>query len=150
MSLITVAAHYRIIYCVKNLIKNGANPIIGPYQQYVWPMIARIGNVDLLITLFNHDIDKNSRDENGISILWRVVDSGNAEAVRYLLDLCVRIPTYTLDVCETQCEHCKENTFIIDDNKWYQQMEHDPCMKVICSKNLDIVKFVGLAREQTL
>ena len=75
MLLNTVAVHYRIIYCVKNLIKNGANPIIGPYQQYVWTMIARIRNVDLLITLFNHGIDKKSRDENGVSILWRVVDS---------------------------------------------------------------------------
>ena len=49
MSFITVAAHYRSVYCIKKLIKKGVNPnVIGPDQRYVWPRIARVGNVELL------------------------------------------------------------------------------------------------------
>ena len=143
MSLIIVAAHFRSVYCIKKLIKKGANPCnIGPYQRYVWPMIARIGNVELLKRLFNHGLDKDSRDKDGVSLLWHVVDSGNVEAVRYLLDLGVVIPTYTLDVRESQCEQCKEHTFIIDENKWLRQESYDPCMNAINWKKFEIVKLL--------
>ena len=74
--------------------------------------------------------------------MWWVVDSGEIEAVRYLLDLGVTIPTYTLDVRETQCEQCKEDTFIIDDDKWYDQLNHDPCMSAIRNNRLEIVKLL--------
>ena len=143
MSLIIVAAHFGSIYCIKKLIKKGANPCnIGPYQRYLWPTIARIGNVELLKRLFNHGIDKDSRDEDDVSLLWHVVDSGNVEAVRYLLVLGVVIPTYTLDVRETQCQQCKEHTLLVDDNRWRDQVSHDPCMAAIRDNSLEIVKLL--------
>ena len=143
MSLLIVAADFYSVYCIKKLIETGANPsIIGPNQRYVWPKIARIGNVELLKTLFKHGIDKDSMDENGISILWYVVDSDKIEAVRFLLDLGVTIPTYTLNVRKAQCEQCKENTLIMDDDKWEDQMNHDPCIRAVSNKKVEIVKLL--------
>ena len=145
-SLMIVAANFYSGYCIKKLIEKGVNPCInnaiGPFQRYVWPMIARIGNVELLKTLFKHGIDKDSRDEDGISILWYVVDSDKIEAVRFLLDLGVTIHTYTLNVRNAQCEQCKENTLIIDDNKWEDWINHDPCIRAVSNKKVEIVKLL--------
>ena len=143
MSLLIIAANFYCVYCINKLIEKGANPsLIGPNQRYVWPRIARIGNVELLKTLFKHGIDKESRDENGVSILWHVVDSDKIEAVRFLLDLGVTIPTYTLNVRKAQCEQCKENTLIMDDDKWEDQMNHDPCIRAVSNKKVEIVKLL--------
>ena len=71
---------------------------MDPYQRYVWTKIASLGDVELLKWLFNHNLDKDSTDENGVSLLYYVVTSDNIEAVRYLLDLGVAIPTYTPEV----------------------------------------------------
>ena len=138
------AAQNKNINCVKKLIEKGARfDVIGYNKRYVWSMIVSIGNIELLKLLFNHGIDKDCTDENGISILWYVVDSGNVEAVRYLLDLGVVIPTYALDVRETQCEQCKENTLIIEwEGKWKDQLNHDPCMKAIRDNKFEIVKLL--------
>ena len=150
MPLLTVAASFCSIYCIKKLIKKGVNPsIIGQDQRYVWPTIARVGDVDLLKMLFIHGTDKDSRDENDVSMLCHVVDSGNVEAVRYLLDLGVTIPSSTIEVHERQCDKCKENTLIIPHNKWEIHGSLDPCMRAIGHNNLEIVKLLDERGSQT-
>ena len=137
------------VYCIKKLIEKAARlNIIGPYG-YVWSMIARLGNVELLKFMFNHGVDKNYTDQNGVSILVYVVDNGNIEAVRYLLDIGVDIPPYTLDVSETRCEQCKENTLIVDDIKSEDELNHDPCLIAICCDELEIVKLFDQHGSQT-
>ena len=86
-------------YCIKKLIKKGAPlnaPLNGiPYEGfYVWSWVARVADVELLKCMFDRGIDKDSIDQDGYSILCHVVDSGNIEAVRYLLGLGVAIPTF--------------------------------------------------------
>ena len=66
--------------------------------------------------------------------------SGNIEAVRYLLDLGVAIPTYAPEEREVQCEQCEGNRLIID-NDWEQEIR-DPCMKAIHCNELEMVKLL--------
>ena len=81
------------INCLKCLIANGADVIGNPRSGYVWPWVARLGNVKLLKCLFSRGIDKDSTDQCGRSVLWWVIYSGNIEAVRYLLDIGVAFST---------------------------------------------------------
>ena len=148
MSLFTVAANFGSDYCIRKLIEKGAHPnFIDPYQQYLWPKIASRGNVELLKWLFNHDIDKDIIDENGVSLLYYVVTSDNIEAVRYLLDLGVNIPTYTPEVRKTQCEQCKENVLIV--NKDHYWLNQDPFMRSICYNQLEMIKLLDEYGSQT-
>ena len=82
------------MYCIQKLIEKGARLDIIAGGGNVWTMIARFGNVELIKSLFNHGIDKDSTDHEGYSVLWWVIDSGNVEAVQYLLDLGVAVPSY--------------------------------------------------------
>ena len=85
-------------------------------------------------------IDKNFIDQRGYSILWHVVISGNIEAVQYLLNLGVAIPTYAPKEREVPCEHCEENTLIIDID--WKQEDRDPCIRAIYDNKFEIVKLL--------
>ena len=69
-------------------------------------MVARKADAELFKCMFNRGVDKDSTSQGGYSILSYVVNSGNIEAVRYLLDIGVAIPTYAPEEREVQCEHC--------------------------------------------
>ena len=137
----------RNVHCIDRLIKMGAplDVIVYP-NQYVWALVAGIGDVELLKSMFNRGINKNSKDQNGLSILGHTVDSGKIEAVRYLLDLGVNMPTYLPEVPETQCEQCKEDRLIIENNK---RDYLDPCMRAIRSDKLMIVKLLNERGNQS-
>ena len=138
---IICAIHANNIYCIKKLINKGAplNSIV--YDTiYVWAWVARKGDAELLKCIFFHGIDKDSIDQDGYSMLSHVVNSGNIEAVRYLLDIGVAIPTYAPEEREVPCEQCQENRLMID-NDWEQE-DRDPCMKAIFNNKLEIVKLL--------
>ena len=141
-TLLTKFAIYdKSVYCLKKLIEKGARLDITDYaNRYLWSRIATLGNVVLLKCMFNRGFDKDTTDQNGLCVLWYVVNSGNVEAVRYLLDLGAVIPTCTPEVLETQCEQCKENTLIVNDIEWDNPEHKDPCMLAICDDSLEIVK----------
>ena len=149
------------INCLKCLIANGADVIGKPMWRkhccfYVWSLVARLGNVELLKCLFNRGIDKDSADQIGLSVLWWVVNSGNIEAVRYLLDIGVSIPNYAPKVHEIQCGLCKKDKLVIEckvDRHRFEEDEgklivdffkedQDPCMRAIYDNNLEIVKLL--------
>ena len=128
-------------YCIKKLIKKGAPlNIIANNGLYIWAMVAREGDVELLKCMFDRGINQDSIDQNGYSMLCHVVKSGNIDAVRYLLDIGVAIPTYAPEEREVPCEQCGENRLIIA-NDWKQEIR-DPCMRAICSNKLEIVKLL--------
>ena len=129
------------IYCINKLIKKGVplNSIVCD-AIYVWAWVAGKGDVELLKCMFNRGIGKDSIDQDRYSILWHVVISGNIEAVRYLLDIGVAIPTYAPEEREVPCEHCKENRLMIDNVR--KQEIRDPCMRAICYNKLEIVKLL--------
>ena len=138
-SPITVAVDLQNVYCIKKLINKGADlNTIVPRLRYVWSAIAEMGNVELLECMFDHGIHKDCTDEFGSSVLWCVVGSGNVEAVRYLLDLGVAIPTNTPEARETQCRQCKEKKLVVDDI-WEDPINKDPCMRAICDNTLEMV-----------
>ena len=129
------------VNCIKKLINIGVQLDVIPNElQYVWAMIAENGNKELLKCMINRGIDKDSVDLNGFSILSHVVLSGNTEAVRYLLDIGVAIPTYEPEEFETPCERCKEDILIIDHHT--KQYISDPCVRAICDKNVEIVQLL--------
>ena len=156
------------INCLKCLIAKGTD-VIGKHMWlkhcygYVWSLVARLGNVELLKCLFNRDIDKDSTDQVGLSVLWWVVYGGNIEAVRYLLDIGVVIPNYAPNVHEIQCGLCKNNKLIIKHrvNRHrfeeeggtlvfdYDEKYKDPCMRAISDNKLDIVKLLDERGSQT-
>ena len=116
----------------------------------MWSLIAKLGNIELLKCMFDHGINKDSTDKKGVSILWYVVDSGNVEAVRYLLDLGVFIPCYAQDVCRTQCVQCKDSTLIIDAiHVWDVQQCLDPCLRALYCDKLEIVKLLDKHGSQS-
>ena len=128
------------VQCIKKLIKKGAPLNVIVYENlYVWALVARKGDVELLKCMLNRGIDKDSIDQNGVSILEHVVVSDNIEAIRYLLDLGVVIPTYAPEVRATQCEQCQENRLVITKNK---QQDRDLCLRAICDNNLELVKLL--------
>ena len=131
MSPLIYAVVYRNVYCIQKLIEKEARPDIMCFRGNVWATIAELGNVELLKCLFNHGIDKDSRDVHGSSVLKLVVASGNVEAVQYLLDLGVSVPSY-------KPEPHKKNKYMVD----IKQEEDDPCILAICCNRLDMVKLL--------
>ena len=126
----------RNVICMLKLLKKGTPLDIIAYEdEYVWESAASMGNIELLDCMFDRGIDKDTI-HNGFTVLWCVVFSRNVEAVRYLLDLGVAIPTFTPEVPDTQCEECKEDILIID----REQIDQNPSMRAINSKKLDMVK----------
>ena len=106
----------------------------------MWAWVARKGDVELLKSMFNRGIDKDSIDQDGHSILLHVVHRGSIEAVRYLLDIGVAISTFAPEERHVQCEQCGENRLTIDnDSEWEKR---DPCMMAICYNNLEMVKLL--------
>ena len=129
------------VNCIKKLINIGAPfDVIVDDGFYVWELVARMGDVGLLKCMFSRGFDKDTTNEDGVSVLWCVVMSGNIEAIRYLLDLGVVIPTYSWNVYETQCVQCKENGLIIDDANEPENL--DPCLIAVCENKLEIVKLL--------
>ena len=129
------------VYCINKLISEGA-PLnsIANNGLYIWAMVAREGDVELFKCMFNRGIDKDSIDQNGYSILWHVVDSGNIEAVRYVLDIGVAIPTYAPEEREVPCQQCEENRLMIDgDSEWE---DRDPFIRAIYKNKWKIVKLL--------
>ena len=129
MSPLIYAVDYRNVYCIQKLIEKRARLDIIGYSGHVWTMIARLGNIELLKCLFNHGIDKDSIDVTGASVLWYVVVSDNIEAVQYLLDLGVAVPSYESDQFE-------KNECVVS----VKQEHTDPCISAICRNRLDMVK----------
>ena len=103
-------------------------------------MVTRNGDVELLKCMFNRGVHKDSTTQKGYSILWYVVNSGNIEAVRYLLDIGVAILTYAPKEREVPCEQCGENRLIIDND--CEKEDRDPCMRAIRCNQLEIVKLL--------
>ena len=123
------------VTCMMKLIKRGA-PLDGfTYGcQFVWQLVASMGNVELLKCMFNLGINSDPTGGYGSSILWHVVSSGNIDAVRYLLDLGVAIPTFVPEFTEKQCGLFEENRLIIDE--YSVQFYRNPCMRAI-GNNID-------------
>ena len=137
---IICAVIFENVHSVKRLISVGAPlNIIGYADFYVWESVARMGNVELLKCMFNIGIDKDSTPQNR-SIMWHIVLSENIEAVRYLLDIGVTIPTYAPKVQKAQCERCKKNILIMKYDNGLG--DHDPCLTAICHDMLEIVKLL--------
>ena len=101
------------VQCVRKMIEKGVrlNTII--YGQPVWSCIARMGNVELLKLLFDHEIDKDST-AMGRSVLSFVVESEIVEAIQYLLDLGVAMPSYPRATDKILCKKCRKNRLLID------------------------------------
>ena len=148
------------INCLKCLIANAAYVNVDYNFDIVWSSIASSGSVELLKCLFNRGIDKDSTDHHGRSVMWRVVESGNVEAVRYLLDIGVAIPYYSPDILNTQGDRCKNNrlemenrhrfkdgryTLVVDLVEEYQ----DPCTEAIRDNNLEIIKLLDERGSQS-
>ena len=138
---IVCAVTFRNVHSAKKLIKIGA-PLdaITCENYYVWELVARMGNVELLKCLFSRGIDKNSTHHKH-SILWQVCHIGNIEAVRYLLDIAVAIPTYTPKVRQRKCDKCKENILIM---RFQNELNYylDPCMRAIEADKVELVKLL--------
>ena len=133
MSPLIYAAVFRNMhmYCIQKLIEKGARLDIIAYSGNVWAMIARLGNVELLKCMLDHGIDKDSTDDDGYSLLWWVIASGNVEAVQYLLNLGVAVSSY-------KHEQREKDKFMYNIHQAYQ----DPCISAIGRNRLDMVKLL--------
>ena len=150
MPLLLCAINCGNLYCTKKLIERGARiDILDNEKRYVWSRMAKLGSVEFLNCLLNHGIDKDATDQKGLCVLWYVVESGNLEAVRYLLHLGVVIPISTPEVSETQCKQCEEKMLTVNDIEWKDQGNRDPCMRAICNNHLQIVKLLDKHGSQS-
>ena len=105
---IMYAAAMESVNCVEKLIKKGAQVNYRDRAgQTIWTVAARAESVDLLKCLIeDHGVDKNSIDEDGLSILYWTVSSGNIEAVRYLLKQGVTMTSFVPQDCVEACKKC--------------------------------------------
>ena len=131
ISPLVYAVSYGNVYCIQKLIEKGAYLDIIGYDGRAWAMIAELGNVELLKCLFKHGIDKDCTNDYGFRVLWWVVVSGNIEAVHYLLNLGVAIPSY-------KHERYEKNKFMVR----IKQEKRDPCMMAIRMNKLEILKLL--------
>ena len=125
------------IECMKKLIMIGAN--LYDQDGCVWRLSAQYGRVDLLKCLLDRGIDKDITDEDGTSLLWYVTHGGNVDAIRYLLDQGVKIPTdmNVSEACHELCKHCGMNMLVLDD---YEQHTQDPCTEAVRKDMLEVVQ----------
>ena len=100
---------------MKTVIKFKVPLYVTSDDILLWTIVAKCGNVKLLKCMIKSGIVKDSIDQNGYSIFWHAVSSGNIEAVCYLLDLGVAISAFAPEEREEQCEQCEENRLILDD-----------------------------------
>ena len=145
---LSCAVRARNVYCINKLIKMGA-PLktITDDGFYVWTSVARMGDVELLKCLFNHGLEKESKDQDGVSILGHVVASSNIDAVRYVLDQGADIPVYTSEAHKKQCKQCNKKSLIIYlDNK---QRRLDPCMIAIHNRFWEIAMLLDERGSQS-
>ena len=140
---IEYATHQENIQCVKKLIERGARlDIIDDDDEYIWTLVAHMGNVELLKCMLGHGITKECTDMRGRSLLSHTVQSGDVEAIRYLLDCGVSMTSGTTRADEIACKDCGENRLLIDDEAEAEVL--DPHM-VACE--LDMVDVVQLLEE---
>ena len=101
------------VQCVKKLIEKGAL-----LDTIVWSHIAWMGSVELLKYMLDHGVDKDSTatiyDDTTRSLLSFVVEGKEIEAVHYLLDLGVTMPSYTPAADNIPCKKCGKNRLLID------------------------------------
>ena len=126
---------------VKKLIQRGARLGGTAYgRNYVWAEIVRKGNVKVLQIVIEHGIDKDSTDTDGKSMLRLVIESDDIEAVRYLLDLGVTLPTYQPEAELKPCERCGTNRLYLDRDE--EQVVQDPCVAAISTRNISIIQLL--------
>ena len=113
------------VTCVEKLIQKGAEiDWTGMNGNMFCMLAAYAGNVKMLKYLIeDNDIDKNSTDEEGLSVLYWAVWSGNIEAVRYLLDLGVTMTSYIPQERVTACKDCATSLLRHDIYEYKQTSE---------------------------
>ena len=96
------------VNCVEKLIQKGAQVnYTDKRDQTVWAEAARAGNVDVLKCLIeDNDIDKNSIDARGFSVLCWAVIKYKIEAVRYLLKQGATITSFVPEEWVEACKDC--------------------------------------------
>ena len=92
-------------------------------------------NIDCMKCLIANESDVTTKDD-----MVHAINKGNLEAVRYLLEIGVNISSYTPEIGETQCEHCKEKRLVVDVNRNREYQE--PCIRAIRDNKLEIVKLL--------
>ena len=136
------AAYVGNTKCVEKLIEKGA--LLNTTDEFghtVWTLAAYTGYVDMLKCLLeDNGIDKNSVDEDGLSVLYWTLQSDNIEAVRYLLNLGVTVTSVELQEGVETCKVCRTNLschYVTE-----TQLDNDPYMLAICENKADMVKLM--------
>ena len=129
------------VKCVQKLIEKGADLHHSDRTGCtVWSLAAQSGNVDVLKCLLeDNNIDKNSVDSNGLSVLYWAVRRGKIEAVRYLLHLGVETTTYSPMEHAKPCKLCGKN---LPCHPMKNQIKADPYMLAISLNLLEVVKLM--------
>ena len=130
------------VNCVKKLIQKGAEVDCADKDgNLLCKLAARIGNMEILKYLLEDtNIDKNSFDREGRSILYWAVSSRNIEAVRYLLSLGVKITSYIPQEYVTVCKDCGSKLSWHDIDKG--KRASDPYMLAIRCNMTDAVRLM--------
>ena len=107
-----------------------------------------MGNVELLQSMFDHGINKDSTNTDGRSVLPFVVESGNIEAIRYLLDIGVTLPKHPSGTHEMRCKDCGRDLLLVEAEQ--EGRMYDPCMVAIKENMLQVVKLLEDYGSQAL
>ena len=124
---------------VEKLIQKGAQLNHKDREGHTVGTLAK--SVDMLKCLIEeHGIDKNSTDNNGLSILYWAVHSGNIEAVRYLLRQRVTMTTFVPQECVEAC--CKCGKSIACHYPDATLLHTDPYVLAVRFNMLDVVRLM--------
>ena len=140
-SPITYAINLGNVECLKKLIRKAAQLQAPNYKRgYVWCVIAKMGNVELLNYMFDVGIDMNWKHRNGKTMLSHVVHRKNIDAIRYLLDIGVSVTTYTPTSNKVACTDCGKRILIIDAVS--EERRHEPYMMACELNMLSVLKLL--------
>ena len=130
------------VNCIEKLIQKGAEVDCADKDgNLLCTLAARTGNVEVIKCLLEDtNIDKNSIDREGCSVLYCAVSSRNIEAVRYLLSLGVKITSYIPQEYVTVCKDCGSKLSWHDIDKG--KRASDPYMLAISSNMTDAVRLM--------
>ena len=133
------------VSCVQKLIQKGAQlqnaqDITG---DKMWMFAARCGSVDMLRYLLEYnEIDKDSVERRRTSALYWTVKSGTIEAIRYLLSIGARIPTYVPHECLELCRYCRTNLSFHLISEINIQGSRHPCLVAITHGMVEVIRLL--------
>ena len=136
---ISAGDHHELLDLLIQLSERTLIDIKDDYECTALMHAGRNTNIKCMRKLISHGAHMDCKDQQGVGLLYWMIRKGGDDALRYLLDLGVTVPTYVSEACHEHCARCSVEMLVLDDAK---QRSQDPCMLAIHMDRLDVVQLL--------